>query len=576
MDDNHRTNPARRETRGDNVDELELRPPPSGSTPPTPPIAGQETYAGHEHGPETEEPPLLPPLPPSIEPDAPSGQPGSRGRRANQGAEATEKPLSGFAAGFILLAEGYASLSAEVMALRMMVAHAGTGVITTSILLAAYLTALGIGYARGERLARRTIARGGRLREKIGFRLAAAAAWTALWISDIGRIAAFEGTAAFGDMPMLVNVGIYSTGASITGYLLAQTVCLVHYARQPRQPPAPSARPADPSADAQAAQPARIAPAWTISTIGNVIGTLVTSMVILTVWGVAAALGSIAALLLLATLMTRPRKLPATSMTAAALLIAVVVVIDIETYIDRTAYADYIVTHETPESDARLLVINNSRASRDDPAGTGWSYIEWTETDFCESGGGRILVLGAAGRTFGRGVDEAECRIEPLFIDIDGAQETLSKEFLHGEPPGPLTVDDARRYLAGQAGWDAILADAYNRTDQISDHLVTREFFQATRNALKNDGLLYVNIITRPDDGNLRYETRVDRTIRSVYAHCRQNAAGDAERPWSNSVYRCRRSTIDGDSVIYSDMRVSAEIDTGLPLLLPQSLRNEP
>ena len=486
---------------------------------------------------------------------------------------AAEKPLSAIGAGFILLAEGYASLSAEVMALRMMVAYAGTGVVTTSILLAAYLTALGLGYTRGERVARRTIARGGRLRDKIAFRLAAAAAWTALWISDIGRTAAFEGAGAFTDPSMLTSVAVYSIGASFTGYLLAQTVCLVHYARQiPAQPGRKDAHGA--TAGARTRAPARVSPAWTVSTIGNVLGTLFTSMVILTLWGVAAALACIAGLLLLATLAARPKKLPAAAMTAAAILIAAVVVIDIESYVDRTAYADYIITHETPESDASLFVVNNSLASRDDPEGRGWSYIEWTEKDFCESGGGRILVLGAAGRTFGRGVGD-DCRIEPLFIDIDGAQEGLSEEFLHGDPPGPLTVDDARRHLGGQSGWDAVFADAYNRTDQISEHLVTREFFTATRAALKDGGLLYVNIITQTDNENLRYETRVDRTIRSVYAQCRQNAAGPPENPWQNAVYKCRRTRIDGDAVIYSDMRVSAEIDTGLRLRTPDAPRRE-
>ena len=562
MDDNQRRDSPDPRAAVDPVGELRLRQQEAEEEPQRRSTTGQSA---------------LPPLPPtttgkSPEPGPQSGQPGTAGHP--QQPKFVEKRLSGPAAGLILLAEGYASLSAEVMALRMMMAYAGTGVITTSILLATYLTALGVGYTRGEKLARRTVARNGRLRDKIAFRLAAAAAWTAVWVSDIGRAAVFEGSAAVGDLPMLANIGIYSAGASITGYLLAQTVCLVHYARQ-RNASGPHAGSTRNEAAATTAPPPRVAPVWTISTIGNVLGTLLTSMAILTIWGVAAALGTIVGLLLLATVLARPRELPAVTMTAAAMAVGGAVVIEIDTYVDRTAYADYIIADETPGSEAKVLVINNSLASRDDREGTGWNYIEWTENDFCESGGGRILVLGAAGRTFGRGVDEAECAIDPVFIDIDAAQEAIAEQFLYGDPPGPLRVDDARRYLAGQSGWDAVFADAYNRTDQTSEHLVTREFFQETRNALKNNGLLYVNLLTRSDDENLTYETRVDRTIRSVYAHCRQSAGGRPETPWQNTMYRCRRTRIDGDAVIYSDMRVSAEMDTSLETLLPETERNE-
>ena len=561
MDDDQRRDAPGGRTTGEPVGDLELRERPgTEGTEAEPTTTRDET--------------VLPPLPPTTGPAARKAAADTGHPRTPRNPPLVEKRLSGLSAGLILLAEGYASLSAEVMALRMMMAYAGTGVITTSILLATYLTALGAGYTRGERVARRTLARNGRLRDKIAFRLAAAAAWTAIWVSDIGRAAVFEGTAVIGDLPMLANVAIYSAGASVTGYLLAQTVCLVHYARH-RNTSAPHTDPARTTAAVTAPPPVRVAPVWTVSTIGNVLGTLVTSMVVLTIWGVAAALGAIVGLLLLATLLARPRELPAVTMTAAAMAITGAVVIEIDTYIDRTAYADYIVADETPGSDARVLVVNNSLASRDDPEGTGWSYIEWTEADFCESGGGRILVLGAAGRTFGRGVDEAGCSIDPLFIDIDGAQEAMAEEFLYDDPPGPLRVEDARRYLAGQSGWDAVFADAYNRTDQTSEHLVTREFFQATRRALKNDGLLYLNLLTRDDDENLTYETRVDRTIRSVYAHCRQNAGGRPETPWRNTMYRCRRTRIDGDPVIYSDMRVSAEIDTGLEMLLPETERKE-
>ena len=63
-------------------------------------------------------------------------------------------PLAPAALGAILLAEGYASLATEILALRRMVPWAGSAVSVTAVLLVVYLAALAGGYRRGGRLAR--------------------------------------------------------------------------------------------------------------------------------------------------------------------------------------------------------------------------------------------------------------------------------------------------------------------------------------------------------------------------------------------------------------------------------------
>ena len=62
-------------------------------------------------------------------------------------------PLPAVAVGAILLAEGYASLAAEIPGVRRMVPFAGSAVSVTALLLAVYLAALAGGYRRGGRLA---------------------------------------------------------------------------------------------------------------------------------------------------------------------------------------------------------------------------------------------------------------------------------------------------------------------------------------------------------------------------------------------------------------------------------------
>lgn len=82
--------------------------------------------------------------------------------------------LSPAALGTILVAEGYASLATEILALRRMVPWGGSAVSVTAVLLAVYLAALAGGYWRGGMLARR-----GDPKPRLAMRLAGAGALAA-------------------------------------------------------------------------------------------------------------------------------------------------------------------------------------------------------------------------------------------------------------------------------------------------------------------------------------------------------------------------------------------------------------
>ena len=118
---------------------------------------------------------------------------------------------------------------------------------------------------------------------------------------------------------------------------------------------------------------------------------------------------------------------------------------------------------------------------------------------------------------------------------------------------------DGRAYLLrhGEA-FDAIVLDAYADTTTMPAHLATREFFALARSRLAQDGVLYVNLIVAP--GPDRLSTRIDRTLRAVFAWCAAEAVGDASR-WHNRVYACARSGLDGDRTVYSDSHTRADAD---------------
>lgn len=449
--------------------------------------------------------------------------------------------LPPFALGVILLAEGWASLGTEILALRRMVPWAGSSVDVTSVLIAVYLAALAGGYRRGGRLAGR-----GDPRPQLALRLAAAAAWAAFWLSDAGAALAFSLP-----LPSLMQAALYSlVGIAPVGWLLAEAVLLTHACAPPR----------DPSETAGGV--------FSLSTVGNVAGALASTFLLLPTLGVAAATIGVVAAAAAAALVASRRDVPVVALLFACCWPALDLWREATEYVERNAYADY--RFVDLEDGARALVINNQLASRHDAEGRGWEYAELLERTLCGAGETRVLVLGAAGMTVGRG---APCDLDLTFVDIDPAQESISAQFL-GVPEGEagtFSGRDARAFLRSDpGGWDAIVADAFSNPRSLPRHLVTAEFYRLARTKLRDGGSLYVNHVAYP--GEERFLTRGERTLRSVFADCsmrttdlHQQTAWHAEATSSrNLLFRCRKSDLDGDKAIYSDAVPRAELDRSL------------
>ena len=449
--------------------------------------------------------------------------------------------LPAAALGAILVAEGYASLATEILALRRMVPWAGSAVSVTAVLLAVYLAALAGGYRRGGLLARR-----GDPRPRLAVRLAAAGALAAFWLSDLGTLAVFGLP-----VPPLAQVAAYSVvGIAPVGWLLAESVLLAH-ACAPWQ---------DPSA--------RAGGIFALSTAGNVLGALLTTFLVLPWLGTASAAIVLAGGLFVAAALASPRRVPLAAAAAMAAFPALDLWIEATQYVERNAYADYRIV---PLKDGgRMLEVSGQGASRHDAQGRGWDYAERIEQTLCEAGETHVLVLGAAGMTLGRG---APCALDVTFVDIDPAQERIAAHFLDqpaGES-GRFVAADARAFLRGDAGdWEAIVVDTYSNSRTLPQHLLTAEFYRLARLRLADGGSFYVNHLTWPLDTLFR--TRAERTLRSVFADCSAWPVGiEQGRGWhealagsGNLLFRCRKSGLDGDRAIYSDALPRADLDRSL------------
>lgn len=244
----------------------------------------------------------------------------------------TERAMPAALAAAILGIEGYACLAAEVLAIRVIVPYAGANVGTTSILIAAWLLALSLGYWRAE--ARHAAGRGGR--SAAARQLLTAAVWTAVWLSPPAVQAVFETVPG----PVWGQTAVYAAIVALTAYQLAQVVVFIVHA-------------------------AGWAPGrgWAISTTGNVAGAVVTTLVIMPLAGVDAAalvvtgscaLAALAALPATAGSDTEPQGLaarlahraatagPGLAAGAAVGLGGVSLAIGTGTFLERNAYGDYL------------------------------------------------------------------------------------------------------------------------------------------------------------------------------------------------------------------------------------------
>ncbi len=451
--------------------------------------------------------------------------------------------LSPFILGFVLLAEGWASLGTEILALRRLTPWAGSSVDVTSILLAVYLAALAAGYHRGGRLARL-----GDPRPRLARRLAAAALWSAFWLSEPGVLLAFSLPAA----PLLQTFAYSLIGIAPVGWLLAECVLLAHACAPPRE------------------ASERAGGVFALSTVGNVAGALAATFLLMPTLGLAAAVFSVTAAPTVAALLVSPRSVSIHALIFAACWPAFDLWVEATTYVARNAYADYRIVEI--DDDARVLVLNNQSASRHDPQGKGWDYAELVERTLCSAGERQVLVLGSAGMTIGQG---APCELELTFVDIDPAQEQIASQFL-GVPigtAGEFAGKDARAFLRGDpGGWQAIVIDVFSNPYSVPVHLLTAEFFRLTRSKLADGGSLYVNHTTYP--GEELFITRAERTLRSVFSTCTVRATQlPPSIGWHeeasfdrNLLFRCRKNPLDGDRVIYSDSVSKADLDRSLQL----------
>lgn len=450
----------------------------------------------------------------------------------------------------ILFLEGLASSGLQMITIRQTVPFVGSSVLTTSIVISCFLAALALGYYRGGRHTEMSYSRA------LARNLILATILLGVGMS-YGVVAYFFDTmvSLTSSHPVFGNPLAHLTAFCLLimfplVYLLGQTVpLLLHASRE------------DESKSEAAGN------ATALSTVGNVLGCLLTSLVLMYFLGVGYSIFVNCLILAVCVLMLiswRSRTTPWILSCVAGGLIAsffLNVLLPNSIFEETTAYSNFQVVHR---ADGRSLVVNRSNASFVDPTTrAGWPYIEIIKKALFTGAqtSKEVLVLGAGGFTLtAAGSNGAEV----TYVDVDSKMKTVAEEhFLKEQVTGDFVVEDARNFLlTREKTWDAIVVDLYTNASTIPMHTATYEFAQLVNSRLKPGGRVILNIVANPQLAD-PYSSNLDHTIRSAYSRCITDITS-YEDTLVNIIYFCaKRDPMNPGTVasLYKDDTTRVAID---------------
>jgi spermidine synthase len=167
----------------------------------------------------------------------------------------------------------------------------------------------------------------------------------------------------------------------------------------------------------------------------------------------------------------------------------------------------------------------------------------------------RIAILGDAAGTIARAYGHYFPATRVDAVELDGELTTIGRRYFHLSGPNLNTYTaDARPWLqASHSRYDSIFLDAY-RQPYIPFYLLTHEFFADARAHLTPDGTFIVNVGHLPNSGAL--EQVVTATLRSVFPYVvRDRFSAD------NSLVMASRHPLSGAPVLAAAVHEPSDLE---------------
>lgn len=453
-------------------------------------------------------------------------------------------------AALILLLEGLASSGLQMITIRQTVPFVGSSVLCTSIIISCFLGALALGYYWGGQQASERYAKSlvNNLLGSIAlFGIGLSYSFVSFFFLSIADIT--QGMVILNNP--LIHLFLFSlTIMSPLVFFLGQTVPLLLN-----------------TADQETRKSEATGNATALSTIGNVLGCLITSLLLMYFLGVGYSIFINCLILAICLALLVERRSPQCKYVAGATLSFLVIAFTLNVKIpDRlfaatTPYSNFYVAND-PEG--KRFIINRSSASYiGDKDRKGWPYIEIMKQGiFADDVADKnILVLGAGGFTLSA---EDTHGANFTYLDVDPKIKPVAeKYFLEEKIKGNFIAQDARAFLlTSDKQWDVIVVDLYTNAATIPMHTATYEFFSLVSSRLTPDGKAVLNIAANPrlnDD----YSQNMDFTIRNALSRCITDITGYQDS-LVNIVYFCsKRSSKDSNQVasLYRDDTTKVTVD---------------
>lgn len=422
----------------------------------------------------------------------------------------------------IILIEGFIVLSAELLAIRQTLPFVGSGTDTFSIIIAAVLMPLAVGYQSGGQFKlKRKDGSFQSIRKKLLSNILIASAILLPGMSFLILNLFFFGLEEMGIDNALIRLTIYCLIFLVFPvYLLGQTVPLIsNYFSKERLSKTTGFM-------------------LCFSTLGSFAGSIVTTLVLMQYIGVHHTTSVLFALLTFLVFLLSKKKMQDQSMIMIGLF-GICLILNSDAVMNslhivkNNKYSTImIMTLEDENNEIPHLIINNNDSSRYSKDGTKHDYVELAErltldSIPADSAPKDVLIIGAGGFTFGHNDEKNNF----VYIDIDKDLKVISEKYLLKEELKANKIFyplPARAYLnSTDKKFDIVLLDAYLGGLSIPEHLVTQEFFQSIKAHIKDNGILVTNFILSSNFNNI-FSKSIDDTMRSVFPHVsRQNTEED-------------------------------------------------
>lgn len=264
-----------------------------------------------------------------------------------------------------------------------------------------------------------------------------------------------------------------------------------------------------------------------IDTVGSVMGSLVTTLLIMPFMGVSYA--TVVLIIMTAFLICLLGRKKDALMNTIIFLLCCACALTVK-YFENAAVDGILIKDDAvsrleiaKEDDGQsvMMLINGQAASKiSTNPDLMFKYVNFINNNFIDNLSDdkvhQILVLGAGGFTIG--LNDKKNRY--IFLDIEKDLKEIAEELFLPEPlpeNKQFIAQDAYLYMINtKQQYDIIVVDVYSSLHNIPENFVTVDFFRKIRNHLTTDGIMIANIITSPSFEN-KFAKRVDNTLRQVF-----------------------------------------------------------